>query len=88
MSMGEILAVGRGTVALIAVVTLGVALVNPVGLWYNLPWLLPFYTAPLVIHHFCGPGVRSRSLANGGHRELLDDPRLGTAADRPNNRWG
>jgi glycosyltransferase involved in cell wall biosynthesis len=87
MSMREILHVGRGTVVLIAVVSAGLLVVNPVGLYYNALWLLPFYTAPLVIHHYCGPGSRPKVLANGGRRELLDDPRLHTSEDRPRNRW-
>lgn len=87
MTMGEILSVGRGTLALILLLSLGVALVNPVGLYYNIPWLLPFYTSPPILYHFCGPGARPRLLANGGARDLLRDPRFATALDRPRNRW-
>jgi hypothetical protein len=68
-------------------VTAGLALWNPVGLYYNLLWLVPFYTSPLVIHHYCGPGSRPKVAANGGHKDLLADPRLATSVDRPRNRW-
>ncbi|MBI4416308.1 MAG: glycosyltransferase, partial [Euryarchaeota archaeon] len=81
MRMREILSIGRGTVAMIAGLTLGLVLWNPVGLYYNILWLTPFYTAPLVIHHFCGPGSRPAVLANGGHRDLLTDSRLRTSVD-------
>ena len=87
MSMREILRVGRGTVALVAVVSVGLLLVNPVGLYYNVLWLLAFYTAPFVIHHYCGPGSRPKTMANGGHRDLLADPRLRTSVDRSPARW-
>ncbi|OGS51402.1 MAG: hypothetical protein A3K65_00085 [Euryarchaeota archaeon RBG_16_68_12] len=89
MTMREILSVGRGTLALMAGVTAGLVLVNPVGLYYNILWLSTFLTAPFVIHHFCGPGSRPRpkTMHNGGTRALLKDPRLATSVDRPPNRW-
>ncbi len=75
------------TVALVALVTAGLVLWNPVGLYYNLLWQVPFYTSPLVIHHYCGPGSRPKLAANGGHKDLLADPRLRTALDLHRNRW-
>jgi hypothetical protein len=70
-----------------ALVTAGLVLWNLVGLYYNLLWLVPFYTSPLVIHHYCGPGARPRAMANRGTRDLLADPRLRTALDLHRNRW-
>jgi len=87
MTMREILGVGRGMIALAGLVTAGLVLWNPVGLYYNLLWLAPFYTAPFLIHHYCGPGSRPKVLHNGAHRDLLADPRLATSVDRPANRW-
>ena len=87
MSMREILSVARGTVALVALVTVGLVLWNPVGLYYNLLWLVPFYTSPLVIHHYCGPRSRPPVARNGGHKDLLADPRLRTSLDVHRNRW-
>lgn len=88
MTMREILQVGRGTVVLVIVVSFGLAFVNPVGLYYNLLWLLPFYASPFVIHRYCGPGSRARVMANGGKRDLLSDRRLRTSLDLHRNRWG
>src|SRR3989449_621184 len=61
MSMREILFMGRGTVALIGLMSFGLLLVNPVGLYYNILWLAPFVTSPLVLHDYCGPHTRPKS---------------------------
>ena len=86
MSMREILSIGRGTVAMIVLITVGLVLMNPVGLYYNLLWIVPFYLSPLVIHHYCGPRTGPKGYANGGKRDLLADPRLGTSLDSAQNR--
>lgn len=87
MTMREILTMGRGTVVLIGLLSLGLFLVNPVALYYNILWLVPFYASPLVLHHYCGPKTAPQAQANGGVRDLLADPRLATSADRPMGRW-
>ncbi len=87
MSMREILSVGRGTVLLIVIVSVGLLLVNPVGLYYNVLWILPFSTSPLLLYHFCGPRTKPPAMTNGGYVDLVTDPRLFTALDRPRNRW-
>lgn len=87
MTMREILYMGRGTVALIGLMSLGLLLVNPVGLYYNLLWLVPFYTSPIVLHHYCGPHTKPKGYANGGSKNLVADSRLATSADLPRNRW-
>lgn len=83
MTMREILSLGRGTVFLIAFVTAGLVIANPIGLYYNILWLVPFFTSPLILHHYCGPRAAPRALANGGSKNLLTDSRLMTALDRP-----
>ncbi|HYS74133.1 MAG TPA: glycosyltransferase family 2 protein, partial [Thermoplasmata archaeon] len=87
MTMREILHMGRGTVAMIGLLSVGLLLINPVGLYYNLLWLVPFYLSPLVIHHYCGPRTAPKASANGGTKDLLADSRLATSVDRPRNRW-
>jgi hypothetical protein len=87
MTMREILFIGRGMMGLVIVVSLGLAFVNPVGLYYNFLWLVPFYASPMVIHHYCGPGSRAKVMANGGKRDLLSDRRLRTSLDLHRNRW-
>ena len=86
--MREVLHMGRGTVALIGFLSVGLLLINPVGLYYNLLWLVPFYLSPLVIHHDCGPRTAPKAFANGGTEDLLADPRLATSVDPRMNRWG
>jgi len=81
MTMREILHVGRGTVALVAVMALGLTMWNPVGLWYNALWFLSFVTAPFVLYYYCGPlNWRSRP-QDAGPRDLLADPRIRTSLD-------
>lgn len=87
MTMREILSIGRGTVALFGLLSLGLLWLNPVGLYYNVLWLVPFYTSPIVLHHYCGPHTGPKAYANGGTKHLLDDRRLATSEDRPRNRW-
>ncbi len=87
MSLGEILRVGRGTVALIGAMAVGLLVVNPVGLWYNFLWFLSFCTAPFILYHYCGRRTWPSALPNGGERNLLADARLETSMDRQRNRW-
>lgn len=87
MTMREIVSVGRGTVALMIVITAGLLLWNPVGLYYNALWLVPFYASPFLMHHYCGPHTLPRHATNGGTRDLLADPRVATSVDRPRTRW-
>ena len=87
MTMREILFMGRGTVALIGLISVGLLLVNPVGLYYNAVWLAPFVTSPIVLHHYCGPHTGAKGYANGGMKDLLADSSLATSLDRPRNRW-
>ena len=81
MTMREILHVGRGTVAIVAVMALGLTMWNPVGLWYNALWFLSFITAPFVLYYYCGPLTRPATAAGEGPRDLLADPRIRTSLD-------
>jgi len=87
MTMAEILHLGRGTIALAAAISLGIVLVNPVGIYYNVLWILPFFTAPLIMYHYCGPHTASPIGTNGGSKDLLRDPRLRTSIDVARTRW-
>ena len=83
MSLREIVHVGRGSMALMVVMALGLSLWNPVGLWYNALWFMSFLTAPLILWWYCGPLTRPKpAKAHGGPRDLLADPRLQTSVDR------
>jgi len=73
---------------MIGLMSFGLLLVNPVGLYYNVLWLIPFVTSPIVLHHYCGPQTAPKGYANGGAKDLLADSRLATSLDRPRNRWG
>jgi len=72
---------------MVLALSLGILLVNPVGLYYNILWLVPFYLSPLVIYRYCGPGTAPRAAANGGSKDLLADPRIRASADRTDRRW-
>lgn len=82
MTMREILHVGRGTVAIMVVMALGLTMWNPVGLWYNALWFLSYLTAPIILWHYCGPASDPAPPQVGPPRDLLADPRLATAVDR------
>ncbi len=86
MTMREILHVGRGSMALMAVMALGLSMWNPVGLWYNALWFFSFITAPVILWHYCGPWTRPAPAADGGTRDLLADRRLRTSLDLPGIR--
>ena len=87
MTLREILHVGRGTVALVAVMALGLTLWNPVGLWYNALWFASFITAPFIMYYYCGPWRPLSPAADRTARDLLADPRLRTSLDLPGIRW-
>ena len=82
MTMREILQVGRGTVALVVVMAVGLTMWNPVGLWYNALWFVSFITAPFILYYYCGPSRWPAAARDGGSRDLLADPRLRTSLDR------
>ncbi len=55
LALRDAAAVSWMTILLTVAFTVGVGIVNPVGLFYNLAWLLPFATAPLIIYYFAKP---------------------------------
>lgn len=83
MTLREILHVGRGTVALVVVMALGLTMWNPVGLWYNALWFFSFITAPFILYYYCGPGMSLPVAPGDERRDLLADPRLRTSLDGP-----
>ncbi len=87
MTLREIFHVGRGTVALVVVMALGLTMWNPVGLWYNALWFVSFITAPFILYHYCGPFSDRGYETNRAERDLLADPRMRTSLDLPGIRW-
>jgi len=51
----DVASVAWMTILLIVAFLLGIGLMHPVGLFYNLGWLLPFAISPAVIYHFSKP---------------------------------
>ncbi len=82
MTMREILHVGRGSMALMVVMAMGLSLWNPVGLWYNALWFFSFLTAPVLLWHYCGPLTALPRPAPPEARDLLGDSRLRSSLDR------
>ncbi len=82
MTLREIVRVGRGTMALVVVMALGLTMWNPVGLWYNALWFFSFLTAPLILWYYCGPWTAAPPGQEPARRDLLADPRLATSLDR------
>jgi len=87
MTLREIFHLGRGTVALVVVMALGLTMWNPVGLWYNALWFASFITAPFVLYYYCGPVSGAVAPSDRAARDLLADPRLRTSLDLPGIRW-
>lgn len=82
MTLREIFHVGRGTVAIMAVMALGLSVWNPVGLWYNALWFISYITAPFILWHYCGPSSGLAPSQPKPSRDLPADPRLQTSSDR------
>lgn len=51
----DVARLGWMTILLTVVFFVGLAAVNPMGLFYNIVWLGPFATAPLIIYYFSKP---------------------------------
>ena len=49
---GDVARIAWMTIAATFLFVFGLGLLNPVGLFYNLGWLLPFAAAPIVIYYF------------------------------------
>jgi cellulose synthase (UDP-forming) len=52
MSLMETLSISSATILLTFSLILGLVLVNPLGIFYNITWLAPFLVSPLLIYGF------------------------------------
>lgn len=52
LSFKETLSVSRATVFIMVLLTAGLILINPLGIFYNITWLAPFFISPLIIYFF------------------------------------
>lgn len=50
LSFRDILTITKMSLLLIVIFTVGLAFVNPLGVFYNISWLFPFYVSPMVIY--------------------------------------
>jgi membrane glycosyltransferase len=53
LSFRETLSISKATIFIIVLLTIGLIWENPLGILYNITWLLPFFSSPLVIYFFC-----------------------------------
>lgn len=61
LSFRETLFISKETILTIVLLTLGLVWINPLGILYNITWLLPLLISPLVIYFF---SMAARSEAN------------------------
>ena len=73
LSLRETLSISRSTMLLTMLITAGLVLVNPLGIFYNFTWLAPFFVSPLIIYYFSKavsasktPISRVTTYTNGG----------------------
>ncbi len=52
LSFGETLSISKGTIFIVSLLIGGLVWMNPLGVFYNIMWLLPFFISPLVIYVF------------------------------------
>ncbi len=52
LSFRETLSISQATIFIVALLSFGLIFVNPLGIFYNITWLAPFFFSPLVIHFF------------------------------------
>jgi len=66
LSLRETLSISRATILIIVTISLGLILVNPLGILYNITWFLPFFLSPLLIYFFSktAAGNIARSAVN------------------------
>ena len=50
LSLKETLSISKSTVLIMALLTVGLILVNPLGIVYNITWLAPFFISPMIIY--------------------------------------
>ena len=59
LSLWETVSLAKATILIMGLLTFGLVLVNPLGLIYNIIWLVPFFVSPLIIFLF-SKEMRSR----------------------------
>ncbi len=52
LSFRETLSISKVTILIMALLTIGLIWINPLGLIYNVTWLTPFFISPIIIYHF------------------------------------
>lgn len=52
LSFKETLSISRATILIMILLVIGLIWANPLGIFYNATWLLPFFISPLVIYLF------------------------------------
>lgn len=55
LSFTEILKISKITILLVALLTVGIIFINPLGIFFNILWILPFYFSPFIVYYFCRP---------------------------------
>jgi len=50
LSFKETLSISRGTILIMCSLIIGLVWANPLGIFYNITWILPFFISPLVIY--------------------------------------
>lgn len=66
LSFKETLSIARATIFLMILLTVGLILMNPLGIFYNVTWLAPFFISPLIIYWF-SKATRPRAIESGFH---------------------
>lgn len=69
LSFKETLSISKATILIMILLITGLIWTNPLGIFYNITWLLPFFISPLVIYFF------SRATPSDGTESKLDLPR-------------
>jgi len=52
LSLRETLSISKATILIMTLLSIGLILVNPLGIFYNITWLAPFFFSPIIIHFF------------------------------------
>jgi len=52
LSLRETISLAKATILIMALLTFGLVLLNPLGIVYNITWLAPFFVSPLIIFLF------------------------------------
>jgi cellulose synthase (UDP-forming) len=64
LSFKETLSISQSTMVLTVLITVGLVLVNPLGIFYNFTWLAPFFMSPLIIYYFSKAASKPKTSAS------------------------